>query len=197
MKKILGLTIAAILVIAMVAAGTFAYFSDQQASTGNVFTAGTLDLGLSSTGSTSATGDTSATFLSGANWKPGDTANGTLTVNNTGTIDMGHLTVAFSYPSVDVSGRPANITGSPWSLATDQFDKEITVTTATWGGVSQASLVGHSLFALNTAGAISLTPLTAGTTSDLVLVFTFATGATNGCQGNSLTLTVTLACTQN
>ena len=103
MKKILGLTIAALLVIAMVAAGTFAYFSDQQASTGNVFTAGTLDLGLSSSGSTSATGDTSATFTA-STWKPGDTANGTLTVNNTGSIAMGHVTVTFG-ESNSTAGR--------------------------------------------------------------------------------------------
>ncbi len=44
MKKILGLTIAAILVIAMVAAGTFAYFNNTEASTGNLITAGTLNL---------------------------------------------------------------------------------------------------------------------------------------------------------
>ena len=196
MKKILGLTIAALLVIAMVAAGTFAYFSDQQASTGNVFTAGTLDLGLSSSGSTSATGATSPTFTA-STWKPGDTANGTLTVNNTGSIAMGHVTVTFG-ESNSTAGRPGTITGSPWSLSTDQFDKEITVTTATWGGASQASLVGQSLFALNTAGAISLTPsLAAGGTKDLVLTFTFDSGATNGCQGNVLTLTVIINGTQN
>jgi predicted ribosomally synthesized peptide with SipW-like signal peptide len=44
MKKILGLSIAALLVIAMVAAGTLAYFNDTETSTGNSITAGTLNL---------------------------------------------------------------------------------------------------------------------------------------------------------
>jgi predicted ribosomally synthesized peptide with SipW-like signal peptide len=46
MKKILGLAIAALVVIAMVAAGTYAYFQDTETSTNNNITAGTLDLKL-------------------------------------------------------------------------------------------------------------------------------------------------------
>jgi len=47
MKKILGLTIAALLVMALVGGGTWAYFSDVEQTTANIFTAGTLDLQLS------------------------------------------------------------------------------------------------------------------------------------------------------
>jgi predicted ribosomally synthesized peptide with SipW-like signal peptide len=43
-KKILGLSIAIVLVIGLVAGGTWAYFSDTEAVTGNSFTAGTIDL---------------------------------------------------------------------------------------------------------------------------------------------------------
>ena len=46
MKKILGLTIAALLVMGMVGGGTWAYFSDTEASTNNSLTAGTLDLNV-------------------------------------------------------------------------------------------------------------------------------------------------------
>jgi len=42
MKKIIGLSIAALLIIGIVAVGTYAYFSDTAASTGNTWTAGTL-----------------------------------------------------------------------------------------------------------------------------------------------------------
>jgi predicted ribosomally synthesized peptide with SipW-like signal peptide len=198
MKKILGLAISALLVIGMVAAGTFAYFTDTQASTGNVFTAGKLDLGLGTGTGTATTGDASATF-SASTWKPGDTATGTLSVNNAGNIAMAHLTVAFSYPAVNVGGRPANITGSPWTTdPTDLFDKEITVTTATWNGTAQPLIVGKSLYTLSTGSAITLTSGLAATTSqDRVFTFTFSTAATNGCQGNVLTLTVTVVGTQN
>jgi predicted ribosomally synthesized peptide with SipW-like signal peptide len=44
MKKIIGLTISAILLLALVAGGTYAYFSDTETSNDNTFTAGTLDL---------------------------------------------------------------------------------------------------------------------------------------------------------
>jgi predicted ribosomally synthesized peptide with SipW-like signal peptide len=44
MRKILGLTIAALLVIGLAGVGTWAYFSDTETASGNVFTAGTLDL---------------------------------------------------------------------------------------------------------------------------------------------------------
>jgi predicted ribosomally synthesized peptide with SipW-like signal peptide len=201
-KKILGLAISALLVIGMVAAGTFAYFTDTQASSGNVFTAGTLDLGLSNTPGAAATGDVTGTFTA-TTWKPGDTATGTLSINNAGSIAMGHLTVAFTY-TLSTAGRPLTISGSPWTTdPTDLFDKEITVTTATWNGVTQdgtsgsATIQGRTLAQLQTTGAIQLATLGANTKHDLVLIFTFATGATNGCQGNVLTLTVTFNGTQN
>ena len=44
MKKIIGLTIAVLLIIGLVGGGTFAYFSDTETSTGNTLTAGTLNL---------------------------------------------------------------------------------------------------------------------------------------------------------
>jgi len=48
-KKILGLTLAVVLVIGLVAGGTWALFSDTETITGNVFTAGTIDISLDPT----------------------------------------------------------------------------------------------------------------------------------------------------
>ena len=50
MKKILGLSIAIVLIIGLVAGGTWAYFSDTEKTTGNIFTAGTIDISLNPTG---------------------------------------------------------------------------------------------------------------------------------------------------
>ncbi|MBA7601486.1 hypothetical protein ES703_08561 [subsurface metagenome] len=50
MKKILSLTIAIVLIIGVVAGGTWAYFSDTETATGNVFTAGTIDISLNPSG---------------------------------------------------------------------------------------------------------------------------------------------------
>jgi len=44
MKKILGLTISALLIMCVVGGGTWAYFSDTETSLGNTWTAGTLNL---------------------------------------------------------------------------------------------------------------------------------------------------------
>ena len=49
MKKILGLTIAIVLIVGVVAGGTWAYFSDTETVTGNTFTAGTIDISLDPT----------------------------------------------------------------------------------------------------------------------------------------------------
>ncbi|MCH8864806.1 MAG: hypothetical protein IIB13_05540, partial [Chloroflexi bacterium] len=54
MKKILGLTVAALLVMGLVGGGTWAYFSDTETGTGSI-TAGTLDITQSGTASFSLT----------------------------------------------------------------------------------------------------------------------------------------------
>ena len=89
MKKILGLTIAALLVMALVGGGTWAYFSDVETSTGNVFTAGTLNLDLTDTSDDGTEGE-AATWVFPA-LAPGATGGGGagngLTISNTGTLD--------------------------------------------------------------------------------------------------------------
>ena len=79
MKKILGLGVVALLVMALVGGGTWAYFSDVETSTGNVLTAGTLDLNLDG-------GNTNVVKFTVSNLKPGDSDNGTWTVRNVGSL---------------------------------------------------------------------------------------------------------------
>ncbi|MFC2011118.1 TasA family protein [Chloroflexota bacterium] len=89
MKKILGLTIAALLVMGLVGAGTWAYFSDTETSGTNVLTAGTLNLNVDST-------DPFTLNISVPALTPGTTGNAAnWTVQNDGTIS-GNLTVAVS-----------------------------------------------------------------------------------------------------
>ena len=66
MKKIIGLTIAALLLIATVAGGTWAYFQDTETSANNNITAGTLDLKIN-------TADANVDIIAALeNKKPGD-----------------------------------------------------------------------------------------------------------------------------
>ncbi len=84
MKKILGLTIAALLVIGMVGGGTWAYFSDTETSTENTFTAGTLNLELTDDVDDGTDSETQTWVF--ADMKPGDSGGDMLTVQNTGSI---------------------------------------------------------------------------------------------------------------
>ena len=69
MKKILGLTVVALLIMGLVGGGTWAYFSDPESSTGNTFAAGTLDLEVDTENPWTSTAiDNSATPM-----KPGET----------------------------------------------------------------------------------------------------------------------------
>jgi predicted ribosomally synthesized peptide with SipW-like signal peptide len=90
-KKLFGLTIAALLIIGMVGGGTWAYFSDPEASTGNILTAGTLDLKTDD-----VDGKDSVWTL--ANMEPGVSTTGeaTIVLKNKGSIDGASLDVTFA-----------------------------------------------------------------------------------------------------
>ena len=80
MKKILMSLMAIALVIGLVGVGVVASFSDEETSTGNTFTAGTLDIELGS-----------ATYSTNIlNMKPGDTETVTLGINSVGTLPLNY-----------------------------------------------------------------------------------------------------------
>jgi len=88
MKKIIGLTVAALLVIGMVGSGSWAYFSDTESSTNNSLTAGTLDLNING-------GNVAVTTFSATAVAPGDSGNGSSTLANVGDFS-GELDITFS-----------------------------------------------------------------------------------------------------
>lgn len=192
MKKILGLTIVALMVLGLVGGGTWAYFSDVATTTGNTFAAGTLDLGLSSnTSNTSSTGSTSATWTTPSNWAPGDNVSGTLYVNNNGTIAMSSVNITFSHGGV-TDNTPHTV--SSWNGTTDNDNllKMLKATTVSWNGTTDATLEGDTLEQLVSASPHNLGSLPANTEYPLYIVFTFDPIATNGCQADTVDITVTL-----
>lgn len=88
MKKILGLAIAALLIITLAGGGTWAYFSDTESSTNNVLAAGTLDLNLNG-------GNSAVTTFSASAVAPGDSGSGSVTIKNVGSMS-GEFDVVFS-----------------------------------------------------------------------------------------------------
>lgn len=190
MRKILGLTVAAVLVMGLVGGGTWAYFSDTESTTGNIFTAGTLDLGVDNATGQTPTGSTTATF-GGSTLAPGGVAaSGTLYVYNAGNLDMSTVNVTFSKSSF-TDNTPTSVTGWDGSADTDNLTKMLVITDATWGGTTVAALEGQSIEDLITTGTISLgSGLTAGQEKALYLEWTFDATATNGCQGDEVDITV-------
>ncbi len=131
MKRILGLTIAFMLLIGMVSIGTWAYFSDTETSTGNQLTAGTLDLKTDDVDGVTQT-------LLASNMAPGDTVGPqTITLKNIGSINGANLTLAFSYTETDNSPNPIDMSANATAA-------NIEVTTLNYGGSSLLSSVSDN-----------------------------------------------------
>ena len=95
MRKMLASLVLIGLAAALVGAGSLAYFSDVETSTGNTFTAGTLDLKVEDMNGNLVDEPLDLywpAFIN--NMKPGDSAYWWIDVSNTGTID-GRLTLSF------------------------------------------------------------------------------------------------------
>lgn len=90
MKKIFGLSIAALLVLGLVGGGTWAYFSDPESTGNNVFTAGTLDLDFGG-------GDEQGTVMFNlTNKAPGDNSAANASLSYPATNAVAELDAAFS-----------------------------------------------------------------------------------------------------
>jgi predicted ribosomally synthesized peptide with SipW-like signal peptide len=139
MKKILGLSVAAMMIMALVGGGTWAFFSDPEAIVDNVFTAGTIDLHVD--------GDMSWTDTIGwTNVAPGTTD--TLAFENAGTIN-GILTFSTTGMAnldeaddevVDILGDfeySAAVDPDAYEMSAADYAKLIEVTDAGHGFVAQ------------------------------------------------------------
>ena len=106
MKRILGLTIAFLLLIGMAGIGTWAYFSDVEASTGNILAAGTLDLKTDDVDGVSQT-------LLAMNMEPGDTVGPeTIILKNIGSVEGSSLDLSFTYVDSDSSRNPIDMSAN-------------------------------------------------------------------------------------
>ncbi|UCC16695.1 MAG: hypothetical protein JSU58_10080 [Dehalococcoidales bacterium] len=195
MKKILGLTVAAFLVMGLVGGGTWAYFSDTEETTGNIFSAGTLDLGVANASGTNPTGSTSATFAA-SDLYPGSTAgSGTLYVNNEGSIAMTSVNISFSLASF-TENTPNTVDDWDGVADTDDITKMIITTDVKWGGSDLSALENKSIDDLIAMGETNLGSLAANEEKALYIEWLFSETATNGCQGDSLDLSISLEGTQ-
>jgi predicted ribosomally synthesized peptide with SipW-like signal peptide len=86
MKKIIGLAIAAIIVITVAGVGSWAYFNDTETSNGNLFTAGTLNLVPSTSGSGTTVAAMTTTVTAGGDGLDGHVVFDKVSPGDSGTI---------------------------------------------------------------------------------------------------------------
>ncbi|MFC1943117.1 TasA family protein [Chloroflexota bacterium] len=131
MKRILGLTIAFLLLIGMTGIGTWAYFTDVESSTGNVLAAGTLDLKTDDVDGVTQT-------LFATNMQPGDNVTSeNITLKNIGSGAGVTLDLAFSYIENDSSPNPADMSANATAAV-------IELTTLNYDGASLLSSVSDN-----------------------------------------------------
>ena len=180
---------------ALLVGGTMAYFFDEGQSTGNVFSAGILDLKLSNNG-VDFDNSVTATF-GGTNMAPGGPAEeGTLTMKNVGTLAANHVDLEFS-----------NVL--TFSGAVHPMDQYLEVMTLTYGGVdllsSVVNLNSTSFKDLDdlenqnqslTDDLVNLDGIAADATKALVMSVRLHSSATNDIQGQSVTMSIMVSLNQ-
>jgi predicted ribosomally synthesized peptide with SipW-like signal peptide len=103
MKKILSLSIILVAVIALLSTGTWAYFSDVEQATGNLFAAGTLDLKTNDQNGVTAVWNVPT-------MAPGDPASsGTIHLKNAGSVAADHLEIKFATNATNVPTDPERL----------------------------------------------------------------------------------------
>jgi camelysin-like metallo-endopeptidase len=176
----IGLALFGALTVASLAATSLslALFTDSQAAGANAFTTGTISLGLN---------PTSAIFSSGA-MMPGDNANGTLVVSNSGTAQLRYA-VTSSSTNTDGKGLNAQLTVTIKTLGTScaAFDG-----TSLYSGALSAAAFGDP-----TAGAqTGDRTLAAAASETLCFRASLPSGTGNAFQGATTTATFTFQAEQ-
>ena len=166
-----------LLIAGAVGAGTLAYFSDTETSAGNSFTAGTLDLTM-----TTATPGQPWTF---SNMKPGDVISGSTTVKNTGTL-TGELYGRCTYVDTDLTDATDL---ADMLIVTSWQDPEML--TAFNPGITLKQMANQPTDALVIGFGTwmeygTLAPSASGT---FAMEVTFNTGAGNEYQGDGVVVT--------
>lgn len=135
MKKILLSVLTIGLVASFAFGATQAYFSDQGTSSGNTFSAGTLDLKLSD--DNESVQDSVTATWSKSNMAPGDTATGTLKLRNSGTIAAHHI-------EIDTTNVITEAVSGPGTDETVKMDTVLEITILTYDGADLLNSLSDS-----------------------------------------------------
>ena len=202
MKKIVGLSIAVLLIIGLVGGATYAYFSDTESSTNNALTAGTLDLKIDG-------GDVAVTTFTASDVAPGSSGSGSSILANVGSIS-GELDIATSAVANSAGTGGTEYEGGSGELgASAQIAMYIDVDQSTgWnaGDIGlQSTGVTYSFptalnydeindYASETWDAVET--MAASAADDIIVNWQVPIGADNTIQGDSVSFDITFTLEQ-
>jgi len=206
MRKILTAIFVVGLVATMAGAGIYAYFTDTETSTGNTFTAGTLDLKVGDWNEDYGDGVTATWTLS--SMKPGDTIGPySVFLRNFGSIEADHIEIKCSNTVTDPPGPESDT-----EEGTTDMDKAVEITMLAYNGTNLLDILtdfnDNGIKDLDDfenwnagQGFDNITPVPAanqGTTRTFTMALRFhPTLADNDYQGDILTTTVTFTLNQH
>ena len=202
-----------VLVLGLVGAGAFAYFSDTETSTGNTFTAGTLDLVVVTTGACSDVGkitvneqgdglNDSVVF---ANLAPGDSGSITWTITNTGSLPgdvMIHRTMTNDVDGVNTEPEMAIEPGATASTPGELDDNMWLSSTVTIDGTTTFTPTPYEnwMWLEGTYGPDQFDnlpkPLPAGSVLVVTYNWSIDSGVGNIIQGDTFTLNLEMTLSQ-
>ena len=203
MKKILGLTVAALLVIGMVGSGTWAYFSDVESSVDNSLTAGTLDLNIDG-------GNVAVTTFSEAAVGPGDSGSGSSILSNVGSY-AGELDIAFSAitntPGAggrEYEGGSGELGGVATMAVYLDIDQSADWSSGDIGLKSDGTTYNHptalDYATIDSYGSLTfdavIASMAASAADDFIVLWQVPTSADNTIQGDSVSFDVTFTLEQ-
>lgn len=204
MKKIIGLSVAALLIMGIIGGATFAYFSDTESSVDNILTAGVLDLNIDggnvavttlsvSAAEPGASGSASST-LSNVGSMAGELDIATSAVTNTGAVsgtseyaddsgDLGGVAQIAMYLDIDQSG---GVTAGDIGLQSDGTTYDPT------GGLNYDVVDNYASENWNEV----ITSMVASASDDIIILWQVPTGAGNSIQGDSVEFDITFTLEQ-
>jgi len=187
MKKILGLTVVALMVMGLVGGGTWAYFSDVETSAGNTFGAGTLDLEVDSEN------PWATAPISISNIAPGAASASTnITATNIGSLagDLYMRINGFTDAGGDTS-EPEQVKEGEIGV-TDDISTQL-VLSVTGPGGAVTNIDAQTIASANGTWSAKIADLAATNgTADIEISATCNASATNEYQGDNCTFTIEL-----
>ncbi len=137
MKRILTATTAMMLILAMVGAGTFAWWSDTEYSNTNTYATGSLNMVISDNNQADFDGTpVTLSWNSPSGWSPGQEFSGFITLRNVGTTPINYVEIDWKKP-VGAAGPDADALAN--QIIITQFDEIVS-------GVRYDNLVSPQLF---------------------------------------------------